>query len=105
LRLNPAPFFDKKAPDALSRIQKSTYCYYISLDPEFYLVLFSNGLSMTFGSESAMAVQSFILFAEDNGAEAELIRHACERAGLGEESYCIVPDGLQAISYLQRSGR
>ena len=48
-----------------------------------------------------MAAETFILFAEDNTDEVELLRHACARAGLTETSYHIVRDGLQAISYLE----
>ena len=43
----------------------------------------------------------FILFAEDNAEEAELLRHACKQAGVCESSFLIVRDGLQAISCLE----
>ena len=49
-----------------------------------------------------MGSDKFILFAEDDPQEAELLRHACRYAGLAESSYLIVRDGLQAISYLEK---
>ena len=52
------------------------------------------------GPES-MSANNFILFAEDNSDEADLIRVACAHAGLPQTSYRIVRDGLQAISYLE----
>ena len=42
-----------------------------------------------------MRSDKFILFAEDDTQEAELLRHACRYAGLAESSYLIVRDGLQ----------
>ena len=48
-----------------------------------------------------MNANSFILFAEDNSSEAELLRLACQRAGIDVSRYFIVRDGLQALSYLE----
>jgi CheY-like chemotaxis protein len=50
---------------------------------------------------SSMSAKNFILFAEDDSNEVELIRAACDRADLPETSYRIVRDGLQAISFLE----
>lgn len=56
-------------------------------------------------SRDDMQPDTFILFAEDNAEEAEVLRHACKQAGLHESSYLIVRDGLEAIRYLEKAAQ
>jgi CheY-like chemotaxis protein len=48
-------------------------------------------------------VNRFILFAEDDVEQAELISIACEKAGVPDSAYFICRDGLQLISFLRKS--
>jgi CheY-like chemotaxis protein len=45
----------------------------------------------------------FILFAEDDSEQADLISMACEKAGVPPSGYFICRDGLQLISFLERA--
>jgi CheY-like chemotaxis protein len=45
----------------------------------------------------------FILFAEDDSEQAELISIACKKAGVPHSAYFICRDGLQLIAFLERA--
>jgi CheY-like chemotaxis protein len=46
-------------------------------------------------------VSRFVLFAEDKIEHVELLKYACKRIGLSDESFVIARDGLQALSFLR----
>jgi CheY-like chemotaxis protein len=52
---------------------------------------------------TANTIQPFLLFAEDNSDQVLLLERACSRAGLSPSNYFICRDGLQLITFLERT--
>ncbi len=48
-------------------------------------------------------MKNFVLFAEDDMIQARVLDLVCKRLGLSASDYAIVSNGLEAISYLERS--
>src|SRR2546423_15716252 len=59
-------------------------------------------ISQRSGGRRIRALNCFLLFAEDDSAQAELLGIACHKAGLSASSYFVCRDGLQVVTFLQR---